>query len=318
MASITIEVNHSPIDEQISTLNKRATALSNHDEWDKAIACLREARALMDQPGGISYSINTCVRLPQYLHHAGRFDEAMAEFNQMLIDTPGRIIRESQQQTKNHIRMVTHAYIAAIYDKMRLACKREKLRDKAATYAERVVFHRAAQEKYCAKADVEQAQRSAAFEARRPARRSGSPDLLMAMNAKSKLGASSDELMALYRAVDDALKRMAFDQARGFLQKIAYTMVDKSASPYEKDRFKQLMTRFATVDPLYREVLDVVKPLVSMTPGLIQSKVYPHIEKYDAETIRYALYFAHELGDLVRIKKGRSYALYLPGQTIDG
>ncbi len=133
-----------------------------------------------------------------------------------------------------------------------------------------------------------------------------------------ELGASSDEMMALYHAVDDALKRMAFDQARFFLQKIAYTMVDKSVSPYEKDRFKQLMTRFAAVDPLYREVLDVVKPLVSMTPGLIQSKVYPHIEKYDTETIRYALYFAHELGDLVRIKKGRSYALYLPGQTIDG
>lgn len=313
----TITVTHSPVSEQISTLNKRATALGNHDEWDKALACLREARVLMDRPDTPSYGINTWVRLPQYLHRAGRFEEAMAEFDQMLIDTPARVIRESHQQTRNAIRRTTHADIASIYDKMRLACKREKLPDKAAIYAERVVFHRAEQEKYSAKAEAEQVERSAVFEARRAARRKGSSDLLKAMNTRTTSGLSSDEMVALYNAVDDALQRMAFDHARFFLQKIAYGMVDKSVSPYEKDRFKQLMTRFAAVDPLYSEVLDVVRPLVSMNPGLIQSEVYPHISKYDTETISYTLYFAHELGDIMRVKRDRSYALFLPDHAID-
>jgi len=105
-------------------------------------------------------------------------------------------------------------------------------------------------------------------------------------------------------------ERNEFDKARTFLQKIAYRMTDKSVSETEKQQFKAMMTYFADCDPLYHELRRKAYPVILGDEGILQSKIYPLLPEYNTETIRYVLYFAHELGDVVRVKKGRSYKLY--------
>lgn len=73
------------------------------------------------------------------------------------------------------------------------------------------------------------------------------------------------------------------------------------------------MTHFANEDPLYRQVMERITPLVQANPGMMQSTIYKGQSDEIKEQIRYVLYFAHELGDIHRIKKGNSYLLYLPG-----
>lgn len=108
----------------------------------------------------------------------------------------------------------------------------------------------------------------------------------------------------------EAYERQEFDELRRFLQKIAYGMVDKRVPQEEKDEFKKIMTYFANRDPLYKDMIVKLIPIIAKQEGILQSKIYPYLPQYDPETIRYVLYFAHELGDIRREKKGRSYELY--------
>lgn len=108
-----------------------------------------------------------------------------------------------------------------------------------------------------------------------------------------------------------------YDMARAILQKFAYGMVGKGVSEDDKARFRTLMTEFALDDPLYREVMAKLKPIVLAQPGILQSAVYASLPEYDQETVRYVAYFGHEIGDIHRRKKGRSYELLPPGAVID-
>ncbi|QDM00821.1 hypothetical protein [Aliarcobacter butzleri] len=108
----------------------------------------------------------------------------------------------------------------------------------------------------------------------------------------------------------EAYENAKYDVLRMLLQKIAYGMVDKSVSQKDKDDFKKIMTYFANRDPLYKEIIIKLIPIIAKEEGILQSKIYPYLPQYDTETLRYVLYFAHELGDITRIKKGRSYQLY--------
>lgn len=121
-----------------------------------------------------------------------------------------------------------------------------------------------------------------------------------------------------WKKVDDAWSRGDYDLAREALQRVAYTMVGKGVSEQEKREFTKLMTEFAKEDPLYREVMDRALPLIRATPGIQQSKIYVGQPDHIKEQMRYVFYFAHEIGDIVRHKKGRSYALYPAGQMVDG
>ncbi len=107
------------------------------------------------------------------------------------------------------------------------------------------------------------------------------------------------------------------DEARQTLQKTAYEMVGNRHSDAEKQRFKQGMTKFAAVDPLVKRIAERAQGIVSRHPGIMQSKIYVHFPEYDKEKVRYALYFAHELGLIYRKKKGSSYQLFPPGTTIE-
>jgi hypothetical protein len=99
-----------------------------------------------------------------------------------------------------------------------------------------------------------------------------------------------------------------WDSARTALQRVAYGMLN--APHADKKRFTAAMCQFAKRDPLYREVMAIVTPLVKHTPGITQTKIYLRLPSVDPETIRYVLYYAAELGDIVRHKKGNSYALH--------
>lgn len=107
------------------------------------------------------------------------------------------------------------------------------------------------------------------------------------------------------------------DDMRSGLQKVAYGMVGKQVGADDKARFKQDMTEFASADPLVAEIAARARLIVEATPGVLQSGIYPHFPEHSQEQVRYALYFAHELGWIHRKKKGRSYQLFPPGKVID-
>lgn len=112
--------------------------------------------------------------------------------------------------------------------------------------------------------------------------------------------------------IELAIKKGDYDFARTWLQKFSYTTVDKDVPQSVRDRFKTLMTAFAKQDPLYQSLIGKIQPLVEAQPGILQTALYPHFPEFPEEQIRYVLYFAHELGDLNRLKKGRSYQVFGP------
>lgn len=103
-------------------------------------------------------------------------------------------------------------------------------------------------------------------------------------------------------------KARDFDTARLMFQKCAYS-VTANGSDQEKALLKEEQTRFAKDDPLYQSIIRQVQALVAATPGLLQTALYDQIP-HDREEVQRALYFGHELGDIRREKKGRSYAIY--------
>lgn len=105
-------------------------------------------------------------------------------------------------------------------------------------------------------------------------------------------------------------EKQDFEQMRRYLQQIAQGMVGNRHTEEEKKEFKEIMTYFASRDPLYMELIKQLCVIVAKNEGILQSKIYPYVPNYDTSTVRYVLYFAHELGDILRIKKGRSYELF--------
>jgi hypothetical protein len=108
------------------------------------------------------------------------------------------------------------------------------------------------------------------------------------------------------------------DAERLARQKVAYGMVGKGASAEDKAAFKRDMTEFAAVDPLVRDIATRAAQVAERHPGILQSKIYPFFPDHDPEKVRYALYFAHELGMIYRKKKGNTYQLFPAGNVIDG
>jgi hypothetical protein len=103
--------------------------------------------------------------------------------------------------------------------------------------------------------------------------------------------------------------------ARRFLQKIAYGI--NTAPPDDQRIFKKIMTIFAAADPLYQQCMRGIRPFIEENPGIKQTALYPHMAAApDTEHCRYVLYFADELGEIVRRKKGNSYEVFLPGQAV--
>lgn len=139
----------------------------------------------------------------------------------------------------------------------------------------------------------------------------GAEKLMMETVSKQQR-ASADPAYAYQLQIEQAWKRGDYDFVRAQLQKIAYTMVGSSVSPDEKQRFTELMKAFAKEDPLYKDVMSRLSPLLNENPGMIQSQIYKDEPDHIKEQMRYVLYFAETLGHIRREKKGNSYKLYSP------
>ena len=120
-------------DEEISSLNRQATEHFGNKEFGQAIECLEKAQELM-RKSLISFPIETYLRLPLYLQQAGRFDEAMQKFEKLLHEVDERNEVAYSHRPKFIQEGLAYSDYRTIYDKMRLACKRQKLPDEAAKY----------------------------------------------------------------------------------------------------------------------------------------------------------------------------------------
>ncbi|ADU99809.1 hypothetical protein [Alicycliphilus denitrificans] len=121
----------------------------------------------------------------------------------------------------------------------------------------------------------------------------------------------------LFQAIAPMMARGEWGDARRYLQKIAYGI--KEATEDEQRVFKHIMMAFASVDPLYAQCLRGIAPILAEHPeGIRQTTLYPHMAAApDAETARYVLYFADELGAIRRLKKGNSYLVFSTGSGPD-
>lgn len=93
-------------EERIRQLHLSATKQVESGEFDKAIKNLSEAQELMPTVA-TEYPIQQYLRLPLTLQKAGRFDEAVSEFNRLLDSD------------------IKPYHKPGIYDKLRLAHQRE-------------------------------------------------------------------------------------------------------------------------------------------------------------------------------------------------
>ncbi len=94
------------------------------------------------------------------------------------------------------------------------------------------------------------------------------------------------------------------------LQRMAYLV--KRDRPDLAPEFTALMNDFMDIDPQYEQGLALALPLIAAQPGIRQTALYQPM-RMDAEDCRRVLYFAESKGRIVRVKKGNSYQLYLPG-----
>lgn len=78
----------------------------------------------------------------------------------------------------------------------------------------------------------------------------------------------------------------------------------------ELDLAKKEYEGFVQMDPAYRQGLLKLLPLIRANPGVLQSDLYAQCPDLDRERISYILYFADAMGQLRRVKKGRSYELF--------
>jgi hypothetical protein len=128
MISTTIETRR---DEETAALMREATAAKNVRDWPRAIDCLQRAKMRM----GSGHTIDAWLRLPVFLQQAGRFSEAMAEFAWLVERVNARDQRLIGDGGPYFMQRLMAVCLAHIYDKMRLACKREKLPEQAERYA---------------------------------------------------------------------------------------------------------------------------------------------------------------------------------------
>lgn len=103
-----------------------------------------------------------------------------------------------------------------------------------------------------------------------------------------------------------------YDFARTWLQKLAYSITSMNAPAEVHEKFKKLMVAFTKDDPLYADVMLEALPIIAANPGIMQSTLSKQLTQFDTEQFRYTMYYGEIIGDVARVKKGRSYALTIP------
>ena len=155
------------------------------------------------------------------------------------------------------------------------------------------------------------------------------------VSSEAKEGDRMDWLDAATRihltAARDAWKAGDFAAARLSYLKTAQALTQIEGADRAKASLKQEQIDFAKADPLYQQLMAALRPgetvtfrlakaalrpIVNGEPGILQTAIYGRLP-FSREDIGYALYFGHELGDVYRRKKGRTYEVLPAGVTID-
>lgn len=79
-------------DEETAHLMRESTRLKGLGDMDGALACLAAAKPRLLASRG--HPVETLCKYGRYLKDAGRFDEAIAEFNSLIDDLPRRADHE--------------------------------------------------------------------------------------------------------------------------------------------------------------------------------------------------------------------------------
>lgn len=151
-------------------VGKDATRLKKEGNLDAAISALQEQQRLA-RAQGVFLEAKTLLRLPLYQERAGRFSCALAEFERILriADTAAEGLGMSNPSA-TWVAYAAALWRADVYDKMRLACSRQKLQDEAARYTRDCKEQRRAAEKLRKVLDKHRERERAEYEKRRAAR----------------------------------------------------------------------------------------------------------------------------------------------------
>ncbi|MEY2690364.1 MAG: hypothetical protein RL375_4564 [Pseudomonadota bacterium] len=87
-------------DDQVAQLLRQATEHSTAKRWGEAISALQTAQRLM-YLSPVSYPAETWCRLPLYLQRAGRFEECLQAFDELLARLPERCRRDAKLDDPN-------------------------------------------------------------------------------------------------------------------------------------------------------------------------------------------------------------------------
>lgn len=123
------------IGKRFGELMKQATAHKRAGNWEEALRCAGEAHAIaMASPAG-GFAAEAWTKYPLYLQQAGRYDEAMRIFHQVLEAADSILAREMSHQPAFIQRGYASNLRSVVFDKMRVAAERERRNDEADAFA---------------------------------------------------------------------------------------------------------------------------------------------------------------------------------------
>jgi len=165
---LTYEISvRDPSDDELifRGLHIEATRLDNAGDLPGAIEQLYKANQI-ERASGIDHGVKRSLRLPLFLQKAGRFDESIVEFHAVIDELPERVKRLSPSISENIKEAGLQSDLSIVYDKMRLACKREGKPSEAARYASISAEHDKKWEELQVIIESERKARSAAWRSR--------------------------------------------------------------------------------------------------------------------------------------------------------
>ena len=115
----------------IGDLMKQATAHKRAGNWEEALRCSREAHNAMLASATGGFTVESWTKYPLYLQQAGRYEDAMAVFREILDAAEEIMAKELPSQPKFIQRGYAHNVRRVVFDKMRVAAQREKRADDA-------------------------------------------------------------------------------------------------------------------------------------------------------------------------------------------
>ena len=146
------------------------------------------------------------------------------------------------------------------------------------------------------------------------------PQLASKLRAKAtgiETGAEADDYwQRQLDAVRSHWRCLNFERAREELRGIGYRMREENALPDARAAFDDLQAALLQADPYYTGVMDAVLPIIKSRPGIVQSVLAKGLPDIDIERFRYAMYYGEVIGDIQRVKNGRSYGLFPAVTTV--